>query len=100
MSPQDSFSAFWAAYPRRVKRKYALSIWLKLRPDHELLDRILTALEWQRQLPEWQDTQYVPHPSSWLNGERWTDEPPEVRSRFDKPHAPTFSEMKAKRWAS
>jgi hypothetical protein len=25
-------------------------------------------------LKQWQDTSYIPHPSTWLNQERWEDE--------------------------
>ncbi len=78
MPPEESFQQFWSNYPKRVARKEAWKAWLKLKPDAELLDRILTALDWQVRQPDWTkaNRQYMPYPASYLNAERWTDEPP------------------------
>jgi hypothetical protein len=86
MPPHESFAEFWKSYPRREAKKVAFKVWLKLKPDAELLDRILTALEWQREKPQWTKDggQYVPLPASWLNGERWTDEPPHIEQPVDR----------------
>jgi anti-sigma-K factor RskA len=70
----DSFALFWEKYPRKVNRLAAVKAWNKLRPSPELVARILEALEWQ--VDQWDDPLYTPHASSYLNGERWNDEPP------------------------
>lgn len=92
--PASDFDQFWSAYPRRVAKIAARKAWEKHRPD---LRTVLDALEWQTR--EWMkdDLKYIPYPASWLNAGRWDDEP----VRYVEPErAPTFSEMKAKRWAS
>ncbi len=67
---------FWNAYPRRDAKKEARKAWAKIRPDAALVDYMLAALYWQVQLRQWQTRNYIPMPATWLNGERWTDEPP------------------------
>ena len=42
---EDSFNRFWAAYPKKTAKAQALKAWQKLKPDEELTDTILSALE-------------------------------------------------------
>ena len=70
------FERFWAMYPRKKARKKALGYWITAKLEQDA-DPIIRAL--QLQLPEFQETMArdpskVPHPSTWLNGERWKDE--------------------------
>ena len=67
-----SFEMFWAAYPRKVCKKAAEAAWRKISPNAELATQIVSAVYAQR-LDD-RDRQYIPHPATWLNGERWTDE--------------------------
>jgi hypothetical protein len=71
-----SFDAFWQVYPRREKRKEAEKAWLKINPDEDTLKAIIAAVERQKASPDWikEGGKFIPHPSSWLNGERWKDE--------------------------
>jgi predicted transcriptional regulator len=68
------FEKFWEQYPRKVGKKKAEQVFIKLNPDEELLDTILVALEKHKAQKSWQDTQYIPHATTWLNQERWNDE--------------------------
>lgn len=72
---------FWDAYPRRCSKKEARKAWSKLKPSPELVDRIVAALAWQVPLRQWDGPKqdYAPYPASWLNGERWTDAPPNAQ---------------------
>jgi hypothetical protein len=81
----DVFELFWSGYPRRIGKAKAREAFTRaLRKT--TLDTMLTALEWQREQASWQDRdadgvlRYVPHPASWLNGERWDDEKPLKRN--------------------
>lgn len=78
ISALADFEQFWAVYPRRIAKAAARKVWEKIRPDDELLQQMLAALEWQRQQDQWQRDagQYVPHASTWLNQKRWLDEKP------------------------
>lgn len=74
--PQDDerFNTFWNAYPRKTNKGYAKQVFKKLRVDKELLDKMVLAIGQQKQSEQWKNPQYIPHPSTWLNGERWEDE--------------------------
>ncbi len=69
------FEQFWAAYPKKRAKDEARKEWDKRRPDAGLLDVMLRALEIQKSSPDWQKDrgQYIPQPSRWLRGARWTD---------------------------
>ena len=77
--PEDdpSFVEFWATYPKRVAKKDARRAWARINPSPATVDRILSALSWQVMQPAWQKDggQYIPYPATWLNAERWDDEP-------------------------
>ena len=67
-----SFSEFWNAYPRKVGKKAAMLKYNRIRP--ELHAKIMAALEAHKQSKQWQNPMYIPHPTTWLNQERWDDE--------------------------
>ncbi len=73
----DAFDKFWAAYPRKVAKIDAERAWAKIKDKTDLLPKILSALAWQSELTEWkkENRKYAPYPASYLNSQRWTDEP-------------------------
>jgi len=76
-SVQDSrFDRFWAAYPRKISKGHARKAWDKIKPDEQLLARMLAAIGRAKTSAQWRkdDGQYIPHPATWLNGERWEDD--------------------------
>ena len=70
------FDEFWKAYPRKQSKTAALKAFEKLKPDSELLGVMLSAIKRQVESDQWKRDggQYIPHPSTWLNGRRWEDE--------------------------
>ncbi len=70
------FSIFWESYPLKVKKPKALAAFLKLKPDRVLLDRMLEAIERQKQSRAWrkENGQFIPHPATWLNNRQWGDD--------------------------
>jgi uncharacterized protein YdaU (DUF1376 family) len=68
----DRFDIFWKQYPRKVARPNAIKAWLKIKPDDVVLKKMLDAIN-QQQLPS-KEIQFVPHPATWLNAQRWEDE--------------------------
>lgn len=74
----DLFPKFWKIYPRKVGKDKAEKAWGKLKVTRELFDLMATALAKQVLTPDWtkEKGQYIPHPSTWLNGKRWEDEIP------------------------
>jgi len=65
------FDGFWQNYPRKVGKRAAMKAFtlaLKRAPAAEILAGLARA-QWS------DDPQYIPHATTWLNGDRWTDEP-------------------------
>ena len=77
-SPADGFEAFWSDYPRKVGKGAAVKAW-KAATRKTNPQAIRDGL--RRQLPAMtqQEPRFIPHPSTWLNGERWTDDPEALR---------------------
>lgn len=72
--PDALFLAFYNAYPRKVGKPNALKAWKKFKVDAELAAKIMASLEAHKQTRQWQNKEYIPHPATWLNQERWEDE--------------------------
>lgn len=72
----EMFDKFWKAYPKRKDKKRAYKVFMKIKPNNELLQQMLDCIEREKQSLDWlkDNGQYIPYPSSWLNGERWNDE--------------------------
>lgn len=72
----NGFDAFWNSYPRKEGKKAARKAWDKIRPDPVLQMQISNALRNQKECDQWtrDGGQFIPHPATWLNGERWKDE--------------------------
>jgi hypothetical protein len=70
------FNQFWSAYPRHVNKKSTLKVFLKIAPSPELLEKILSSIEAWKKSEQWSKDggKFIPHPTTWLNGERWEDE--------------------------
>lgn len=73
------FEEFWDKYPLKVKKKNALKAYQKIRNIEKIHPEIIESIQLQKLekeklkqndlfCPEW------PHPTTWLNGERWEDE--------------------------
>lgn len=73
-APDERFEVFWKKYPRHIAKKNALKAWSRLNVDDALCQKIMHALERALVTLQWQNPQYIPHPATWLNGERWNDE--------------------------
>lgn len=82
-SISSSFLQFWSEYPKKTGKKEALRIWTKLKPDQELTEKILVAVRQQKDSEDWtkDNGQFIPHPKTWLNQERWCDEPVQIGAR-------------------
>lgn len=79
----ERFDRFWTAYPRKENKQKALAAFLKLHPDETTLAAMLAAIERQKASDQWQEDggRYIPHPTTWLNGRRWEDEPPKATGK-------------------
>lgn len=79
------FDDFWAMYPRRVAKKDARRAWEKI-PEKTRAVIVTALFEWRRIWLDRNEIDFIPHPATWLNGERWEDEfPAHHRPYTDRP---------------
>jgi uncharacterized protein YdaU (DUF1376 family) len=69
------FDMFWEAYPRKVGKKAARRAWDKAK-DRPPIEKVLEAIERHKNSEQWvrENGQFIPHPTTWLNQGRWSDE--------------------------
>lgn len=79
---QAEFDAFWAIYPRRVARKPALEAFLLAVRRGVRATDIAQGASVYAAAREGQDPTKTAHAATWLNQERWTDEPEPVAGHF------------------
>ena len=70
----SAFNEFWVAYPRKINKKKAWASFQKIEP--KLYSTIMHAISQQIKTDQWTKDggKFIPHPTTWLNGERWDDE--------------------------
>lgn len=82
-----TFADFWLLYPRKVKRKDTERMWGRL-SDKQRLEAVVGLVPWRAYWLKKEELEYVPHPSTWLHGERWTDELPREARTSCAAHVP------------
>lgn len=73
VSESEAFKKFWAIYPRKIAKKKCLKIW-KSRGLDSRIDQILEKLAEQIRADDQWRQGFIPHPSTYLNQDRWEDE--------------------------
>lgn len=75
-SRRDGFESFWTAYPRKVGKGKAVDSWEKNKCSR-IVEKIVLAVKNAKRSKDWmkEDGRYIPNPTTWLNQERWDDEP-------------------------
>lgn len=71
----EDFESFWKIYPKKLERAKSIEKFKKI--ERSMLDTILEAVKLQKNTASWkkQDGQFVPYPTTWLNWQRWNDDP-------------------------
>lgn len=71
----DGFDSFWELYPRHSCKQDARKAWKKLKPSPDLQVKIHEAVLEDCRSRQWtkDNGEYIPYPSTWLNGRRWED---------------------------
>ena len=89
-----SFDEFWERYPRKIGKAAARKAFQKASLK-AWQNEIMFGLSQQMASLTAREAQYIPHPATWLNQERWNDEPEQhhngrangTHSRADRPGA-------------
>ena len=73
-SNSEDFEQFWEAYPNKTGKGYSLECWKK-KTKGVSIDTILESVE-AHKAGKWKgNEQYIPSPSTWINQQRWQDDP-------------------------
>ena len=86
-SNKDMFEQFYSKYPKKQAKALALKAFLKLSPSDDLFSKIMSAVNFWSTTEAWtkEGGKFVPMPSTWLNQERWNDQPIVVKNEWVKP---------------
>ncbi len=95
------FDQFWNMYPKKVSKGGTLTAWNKIcnKPPEErpTWKDIRHAIRNQKKSEQWQDIKFIPHPSTWLNQNRWLDDPSQMVS-YDHSDKPKSKIEDGQRW--
>jgi hypothetical protein len=68
------FDEFWSLYPRKIAKATARKAWAKLSAEQQLMAAKAIDTHCQYWRTKETELEFIPHPSTWLNSERWEDE--------------------------
>jgi hypothetical protein len=72
---ERNFEKFWSEYPKKIGKKKAEQAFGHILA-HYTIENILAGLAKWKESDQWKKEKgrYIPHPTTWINGERWNDE--------------------------
>lgn len=78
---EAAFNKFWEVYPKKINKQGALKAFKKIPNLKTELPIILDAVERSKNSKGWlkDNGQFIPHPTTFINQERWKDEQEETR---------------------
>ena len=75
------FDRFWEVWPRKVAKVSAQDRWAEINPDEQFAFQIIAAVRSQVHAGILSSDKFTPHPATWLNAGRWTDQLPKEAER-------------------
>lgn len=78
-----NFHEFWKIYPKKLDKQEALHAWVKGLCDGHIRE-ILTGVEAWKKCAQWQDSEGIPYPSTWLSKRRWKETPQPTISKAEQ----------------
>lgn len=84
------FELFWSLYPNKKKKKESEKVWKSL--SFEIMEKIISDLPLRKNGDDWikDNGKYIPHPTTYLRGERWNDE---IKKPITKSRKETFASI-------
>ncbi len=72
----ELFEKFWSEYPKKKSKGDAEKVWLKIKPDNCLLEKMVITIKKSKSSEEWikDKGKWIPYPATWLNAKGWEDE--------------------------
>ena len=81
------FEDFWSICPRKTAKGSARKAWIKAIKT-ALPETIIDGIKAYAKSAQGTEPQYIAHPATWLNGERWSDE---TTVQTKKPRLPDYN---------
>lgn len=71
-----SFDEWWQHYPRKTAKAEARKAWKQVKPSPSLVQIMITDIQHRLDSGHWslREKKFIPHPATYLRGERWEDE--------------------------
>lgn len=86
-SSDDGFDIFWSHAPRKVAKGGAQKAYAKALKK-ATADQLLEGIKRHAVAMRGKEQQFIPHPATWLNDERWLDQAAaDTRKWFEKPES-------------
>lgn len=84
----EGFEEWWSLYPRKIGKGQARKAFRSALKKTDI-SSLVSGVEAYAESVAGKDQQYIAHPATWLNGERWDDEPPSSDPEWPRhPDAP------------
>lgn len=74
LTKEKMFDEFWKLYPKKIAKTTAYKSFMKIKNIDIVFNKIIGNIKKRKLSKEWQDIQFIPYPSTYLNQERWNDE--------------------------
>lgn len=74
MAQENDFDTFWNLYPRKVAKAHARKMWARLTEPQKFAAIQALPVHVRYWEAAGRDAERIPHPGSWIGGERWEDE--------------------------
>jgi hypothetical protein len=71
----EAFEVFWAHYPRKKGKGAARTAWARATKKADPGEIITGLSRYCREVEQVDEARFIAHPATWLNQERWLDEP-------------------------
>ena len=68
------FDEFWSLYPRKIAKATARKAWQRLTAEQQLMAAKAIDTHCQYWSAKETELEFIPHPATWINQERWEDE--------------------------
>ena len=68
------FDEFWSLSPRKIAKATARKAWQRLTAEQQLMAAKAIDTHCQYWSAKETELEFIPHPATWLNQERWEDE--------------------------
>lgn len=79
------FETFWELYPNKVAKRKSFQSWIKIELTENLFEKIIASLKAHKESERW-GKGIIPHPTTWLNQERWDEVLAKPKEKEKKPY--------------